>query len=169
MAEDLFEVVSIRDPAIDIDATTIEALNKYAHERDLSLLKFAPGRKPQRFFLRQAPVFLWGDFLSFKGTDADARGAFSVCVERVEDMHQKGGTSLEGVTRIVRKNGIESMALEVLQQFSPITIAEIGGVAYQRSLFQNETEVYCPPPPSCLAALERQISRRAASNPSSEQ
>lgn len=169
MSEELFRVASVRDPAIDTGEMTLDDVVEYAEKhRDIDKLKVKPGSKLAVFRIREIPHHMWGGFFSPNDTPEDHMKAFRTCVMEVENLPRKDGAFIEGVTECKRVEGMEVMDSRTLARFEPLTMFEIGAIAYRRSLFQNATETPFPLPLFCREVLALRMSRPAASSPSSQ-
>jgi hypothetical protein len=174
MSEELYPVISIRDPAIDREQTTEGDLLAYVQQhRDIAKLKIKPDVAPTIYYVREIPHHMWGRFFSFNGTDSDITNAFQACVMEVKNAKRNDGAYVEGGVSCARMKDSELMSFETMsrfikQPFGPLIVAEIGLFAYERSAFQSATGESYREPPSCREFLARQTFRPAGSSPNTQ-
>ena len=127
-------VVTVRDPAIDREATDVD---RYATHRDIDEVTFLPGQLPYTFVLRPLTPGEYATCDAMPGPTHATNSAFSLAVVRIENWDGPNAYVPGGDQTIVRKGrrvGIwsEDELREVATRLGGSTIEEIGTVALQR-------------------------------------
>lgn len=153
-----FRVVSMLDPAIDLEAMGKSAIWQYVSDRDFSLLKFKAGMEPLVYYVRRLPESF---ALSIASTAANDEikylTAFSVCTVRVDGRADDDGNPL-GQFIPAWLNAPGTGSSEILKNdeaamFPMDERREIGEVAYKRSFLRRGRKLSLLPLPSFLTDL----------------
>lgn len=156
-----FRVVSIYDPAIDLESTN---LVEYVRTRDVGALKFYDGARPTVFHAR---VMTLSERRAARScaTDADRyEHAFKTCLQRVDDLVYENTGERRSWVRAgddgAKQRPIDDASLE--QHFAESDIQEIGSVIWARSFFSRAAPLHCPPLDTSLLALRGRTPHPAA-------
>ncbi len=174
-AEKPFEVVSVLDPAIDTESMLFADMLKYRDTRDIKLLKFKPGRQPQRYYLREVKDRVWESYVAAGGFDEETGRptpltclrAFMCAVVRVDNILQRDGSILPGAW--VPSGMPDAVCIQDadVERFSKSDRAEIGAIAFTRSFLAPRTaETYPLSPTLRRSMVEREYLRADATPPS---
>ena len=153
-----FRVVSMLDPALDLEAMGKQAIWQYVSDRDFSLLKFKAGMEPLVYYVRRLPESF---ALSIASTAANDEikylTAFSVCTVRVDGRADDDGNPL-GQFIPAWLNAPGTGSSEILKNdeaamFPMDERREIGEVAYKRSFLRRGRKLSLLPLPSFLTDL----------------
>lgn len=153
-----FRVVSMLDPALDLEAMGKQAIWQYVSDRDFSLLKFKAGMEPLVYYVRRLPESF---ALSIASTSANDEikylTAFSVCTVRVDGRTDDEGNPL-GQFIPAWLNAPGTGSSEILKNdeaamFPMDERREIGEVAYKRSFLRRGRKLSLLPLPSFLTDL----------------
>jgi len=153
-----FKVVSMLDPAIDLEAMGKAAIWQYVSDRDFSLLKFKAGMEPLVYFVRRLPESF---ALSIASTAANDEikylTAFSVCTVRVDGRTDDDGNPLgQFIPAWLNSPGTghsEILKNDEAAMFPMDERREIGEVAYKRSFLRRGRKLSLLPLPSFLTDL----------------
>lgn len=155
MREEVIEVVSVYDPAIDVERVTWDEIRKYISERPKnwrSALKFKPGQQPTVYKLKEISRALWFGYVRTAPSDAlAAMRAFQCSVVGVQNLRTVDGVSLQDYAPS-SANG-EPMRDEDLERFQFAAIEEIGKVALDHSFLAGRIGSSYQLPPTLLALL----------------
>lgn len=153
-----FRVVSMLDPAIDLEAMGKAAIWQYVSDRDFSLLKFKAGIEPLIYYVRRLPESF---ALSIASTAANDEikylTAFSVCTVRVDGRTDDDGNPLgQFIPAWLNSPGTghsEILKNDEAAMFPMDERREIGEVAYKRSFLRRGRKLSLLPLPSFLTDL----------------
>lgn len=152
-----FKVVSMLDPAIDLEAMGQAAIWKYTSSRDFDLLKFKHGVSPMVYYVRKMPESAAINIVSSAANDEiKYLSAFSVCTVRVDNVFVDSGLPPENfVPKWQSEPGshAEILRSEEAARFPLDERREIGEVAYKRSFLRPPRELSLLPLPSFLSDL----------------
>ncbi len=168
-AEKPFVVVSVLDDAIDTEAMTWEEMLKYRDTRDAALLKFKPGRQPQRYHLREIKQRVMEPFVM--ATDVESvrhTRAFMCAVARVDSILQRDGSILPESWSPSGGPDAVCMADADMERFSASDRAEIGAIAFERSFLAPRTVKTYPLSRTLLRVLAEREFRLADATPQSQ-
>ena len=173
MRQDTFVTVCSFDPAIDKEATSVDAIVALARERDMSGVRFVPGVLPTLFTVREIPHQLWESFVENCSTDEERyRRAFMVGVVKVENVYQKDDVCVSvwtgSGTRKHRETQQHILDEDDLECFSPAERQEIGAAAYWHSFLPRRIKSGFQLPRSSLSTLRLADFHGAASNPTAQ-
>ena len=163
-----FRVVSMLDPALDLEAMGKQAIWQYVSDRDFSLLKFKPDIAPMVYYVKRLPEsFALSIASTAANDDIKYITAFSVCVVRVDGLLTEDGfPSQQFLPKYMNSpNAGHSQVLsnEEAALFPMDERREIGEVAYKRSFLRRGRRLSLLPLPSFLTDLasRAQFSRLA--------
>lgn len=164
---DIKRIVSLTDPALDVEAMGAE-LNAYIATRREDLVKAIPGKRLQWMTMRPITASAWASFVSVGASDSEQRRrAFMVAVASVDNVIERDGVfragSTVGTQRYPTPTG-EIMVwsdAEVDRLFAPATVEDVGEVARVQAIVPFGCAVHLRPPPSSLAALLARVRLRA--------
>jgi len=160
------EVVATWDPAIEFEEASYA---KYLDTRDVSLLQFKAGAKPEVYVLRPVSNEIGYTIDSAPTVEEKYARAFFASVIQVKnfvDKHDRqfdswqpekvknAGKAIDSITNLFTK--------EERELFRRPTIYEIGAVAWAHSFFQMKTVPIFPLLPTSLEILKAIPSSRAA-------
>jgi hypothetical protein len=166
-AEKPFVVVSVLDPAIDTESMPIEDMIKYYESRDTALLKFKPGRQPQRYHLREVKQSVWESWVMASELESVRHlRAFMCSVIRVDNILQRDGSILSAPWEPSNREAASMLDGDV-ERFSASDRAEIGAVAFARSFLAPRTVKTYPLPPTLRPSLAAREFLRADATPPS--
>lgn len=156
------EAVSIADSALDITGMGHD-LGKYLATRDPSLVKELPGMKATRFYLEDIPGSMWWNYVMAAPENSQLRlfRAFQYGVRRIENL-ERNGRVVDSVSPDMEGNDINRTPYwseDVMFAFPPSYVVEIGGLAYARGFFAEQTPSSWPVPPSSLEVLAHRMQR----------
>lgn len=153
---DTTAVISVTDPAIDVGAMTEDEMGRYAATRDISLLKFKPGRKPTRYFIRPIPRSVIRYIREAASKGIRYGRAFCAAVVRVENYYPEGSSKpLDSWAPSDPKAPM--MTDEESDLFVPADVEDVGAVAWQRSFLGHMSERRYVLPLLLLEQLDRMI------------
>lgn len=153
-SEKLTQVVSVLDPAIDLEAMDIKIFGKYSEEREVESLKFKPAHKPAVFHLRRARGAEWAWVMEAQeNTFEQRRRAFSVCCMTAKDVESDVDGRFLSQLSISRQGNISAWKDSDLEHIPTAYIDDIGGYAYQRSFLPRGSRAQYLPPRSVSLAL----------------
>ena len=163
-----FKVVSMLDPALDLEAMGKDTIWQYVADRNFDLLKFKHGVAPMVYYVRKLPESAALNISSSAANDEiKYLTAFSVCTVRVEGILTDEALPRETFVPKWQSDGgsgmSEIMRNEEAARFPLDERREIGEVAYKRSFLRLGRKLSLLPLPSFLTDLasRAQFSRLA--------
>lgn len=151
-----YKVVSMLDPAIDLQAMGKEDAWAYVAERDFSKLKFLPGKLPQVYHLRKLPEnFALSIATNSANDDVKNITAFSVCLVQVDNLCMEDGTVIPSWVPAWKSGGTQNEILKPEESalFPMDERKEVGEVANKRSFLRQGRKLYLLPQLSFLRDL----------------
>ncbi len=164
-----FELYSLADSAVDIDAMGVVVCGDYMRQREPALLKFVPGKKPTVFVCSDIPASVFSRYVMAGDTDVERnRRAFQAGVIKVRNLVSR----IDGEKRAevepedaVQLRDRKIWADDRLDLFAPVYQQEIGSVLLMRSAVPFGSSVTYPPPPLLLSVYLARCTRSAGKTP----
>jgi hypothetical protein len=157
-------IVSLSDPAIDIDAMggDVGDLSRYLHGRDPSLVRVRAGERPTWFTIGDIPSRV---FLTYVAAAPDEGSrlmrAFEVGVTLVEDAPGEGGARIRMEPEIKDVLGSGSIRMRwsdaQIDALPPAYVLEAGAVAFARAHLGKAGVNSWPVPPLLGPALAARV------------
>ena len=144
---DVIKVVSIYDPAIDLDHSDMDA---YCASRDVKHLRFHKGKQPAVFSVRKIPRSVHVKYIeALMGDHARHTAAFECGVVQVENLASMDGTTVKLFEPEWMRNKdrqLVGLTDDELEMFHPNDIFDIGGVAYDRCFLRPGSKAHFAAP-----------------------
>lgn len=178
---ELFEVIHVRDPAIDWPAVMKSGLaQKWIETRDAGLLEpfVIRGQRPTRYRLREIPNRLMARWVTQANSALDGGAtaetymrAFACSLVGVENMPMDDGVvHASWAPPVQKESGLFEGVLEdkAMDLFLVPELIDVGALAYQRSGFRRGTRPTFRLPPMFLDLLGHPLRPSAEPSPSSQ-
>lgn len=168
MREEVLQVVSVYDPAIDTESMQWSEIIEYARKRGnwRTSVKLAPGKLPVVYHLREVPNELWFSYVRAAPSDPIAcLRAFQASVVLVENLPSRDGARIDRYEPSFQIDRQHVIADADLARFPRAAIEEIGKVAWDHSFLAGTIGSCFQLPLSLVGLLTQRPFRHADASP----